>query len=273
VRSETTPQARPIGRERPPWRAVAIPTEHGGWGLTLEPVVLGLLLAGSWAGAAIGVAAFLAFLLRTPLKLAMVDRRRNRALDRTRLATRFALIELLLLTGLAFAALVAAGWNWLVPVAIAAPLVAIELWFDIRSRSRRLIPELCGAVGISAVAASIVIAGDGSTRLAIAAWMILAARAIASIPFVRTQIARLHRGSAALASTDAFQLSAGAIALAAVAVDDRMVVGAGAVLVLAATQAWWTRRRYIPAAKVIGLTQMALGFALVAATAAGTLIE
>ena len=26
-------------------RGVVIPSEHGGWGLTLEPVVLGLLLA------------------------------------------------------------------------------------------------------------------------------------------------------------------------------------------------------------------------------------
>jgi hypothetical protein len=52
---------------RSPWRAVVIPSEHGGWGLTLEPVVLGLLVAPSIAGLAIGVAAFLAFLVRTPL--------------------------------------------------------------------------------------------------------------------------------------------------------------------------------------------------------------
>ena len=28
------------------WRAVAMPSEHGGWGLTLEPVLLGLLEIG-----------------------------------------------------------------------------------------------------------------------------------------------------------------------------------------------------------------------------------
>lgn len=36
--------------ERSTLRAVAIPTEHGGWSLTLEPVLLGLLVA--WLGPA-----------------------------------------------------------------------------------------------------------------------------------------------------------------------------------------------------------------------------
>ena len=42
---------------RPAWRVVALPDEHGGWGLTAEPVLLGLLVAPSWAGLAIGAAA------------------------------------------------------------------------------------------------------------------------------------------------------------------------------------------------------------------------
>ena len=139
------------------WRSVAIPAEHGGWALTLEPVLLGLLLTVSWPGAAIGVAAFLAFLVRTPLKLALVDRRRHRSLARTVLATRFAAAELIAIVALAAGALVAAGWTWLVPVGLALPLVAVELWFDVRSRSRRLVPELCGAIGIASVAPAIVI--------------------------------------------------------------------------------------------------------------------
>ena len=70
--------------ERTGWRTVAMPTEHGGWGLTLEPVLLGLIVAWSGAGAALGVAAFAAFLLRTPAKLVAVDIRRDRWLDRSR---------------------------------------------------------------------------------------------------------------------------------------------------------------------------------------------
>ena len=46
----------PAADVRPTWRTVAVPSEHGGWGLTAEPVLLGLLLAFSWSGVAVGVA-------------------------------------------------------------------------------------------------------------------------------------------------------------------------------------------------------------------------
>jgi len=95
-------------------RSVAMPAEHGSWGLTFEPVLLGLLLA------------------------------------------------------------------------------AVELWFDMRSRSRRLLPELVGAIGMGGVAAVIVLAGGGSGRLAAACWMILAARSITAIVTVRDQVGGLH---------------------------------------------------------------------------------
>ena len=263
--------SRQQATERAPWRAVAIPSEHGGWGLTLEPVLLGLVVAFSWSGLAIGLAAFVAFLVRTPLKLAVVDRRRHRTLPRTRLATRIAAVELVVLVALGVAALWSAGTEWLVPVLIAVPLVAVELWFDIRSRSRRLVPELAGAVGIAAVAASITVAGDEGWRLAVALWMVLAARAVASIPYVRTQIVRTRRGSSPLVTTDLFQVAGAAFGFAAVAVDTRVLLGAIVVAALALGQSIAIRRGHIPPVKVIGLRQMAAGLAVVAATAVGVL--
>ena len=255
---------------RPLWRSVAVPTEHGGWGLTLEPVLLGLLLATSWAGVAVGIAAFLAFLVRTPLKLALVDRRRHRSLPRTALATKIAVVELVAIAGLATFALVTAGSDWLVPVAAALPLVAVELWFDVRSRSRRLVPELCGAVGIAAVAAVIVIAGDGDARLAVAAWMILAARAFASIPYVRTQIDRTRHGAGSVGTADAFSGVALMVAAGAPFVDDQVVLGTCTVVLLILLQSVALRREHIAPVKVIGLRQMAAGIAVVAATWVGT---
>ncbi len=258
--------------ERALWRSVAIPSEHGGWGLTLEPALLGLVIAFSWSGLAIGLAAFVAFLVRTPLKLAVVDRRRHRSLPRTRLATRIAAIELAVLVALGASALWSAGADWLVPVLIAVPLVAVELWFDIRSRSRRLVPELAGAVGIAAVAASITVAGGEGWRLAVAVWMVVAARAVASIPYVRTQILRMRRGSSPLGTTDLFQLAGVALAGAAVAVDTRALVGAVTVAALAVAQSIAIRREHIPPVKVIGIRQMAAGLAVVAGTAIGVLV-
>ena len=259
----------PVPRDRPLWRAVAVPSEHGGWGLTLEPVLLGLLVVFSWSGVAIGVATLLAFLVRTPAKLALVDRRRGRMLDRTRMAWRIAAVELTLLVGAVALAIVGAGWTWIVPFAVAAPLFAVELWFDVRSRGRRLVPELCGAIGITAAAAAIVIAGGDTIRLSVAVSAVLAARALASIPFVRTQIVRL-RHDTTLGATDAFQVAAALVAIAATVVDYRVVVGAAAVVLVALVQAV-ALRGAVPPAKILGLRQLAMGLAVVAATAAGVL--
>ena len=261
--------ARPA-QERAGWRSVAMPSEHGGWGLTLEPVLLGLLVAWSAGGLALGVAAFTAFLLRTPAKLVGVDLRHRRWLDRSRIALRIAIVELIVLVVAMTVAIVGAGWTWLVPVAVAGPLVAIELWFDVRSRGRRLAPELCGAIGIAAVSASIAIAGGRSGALAVGLWLVLAARSIGAIPFVRVQIGRLRRGHGPVWHSDLAQVAAVMVAGAAVAVDGRLLAGLLAVAAGAVVQSVWVRREPIPA-KQIGLRQMAAGFALVAVTAVGVL--
>jgi hypothetical protein len=257
-------------RERSLWRTVAVPSEHGAWGLTLEPVLLGLVVAPSRAGALLGVAAFLTLLVRTPLKLVVVDARRDRWLDRSRLALRFAVGELVVLVGLGVVAVWAAGWSWLVPVGVAVPLVGVELWFDVRSRGRRLIPELCGSVGIASVAAALVVAGGRSAGLAIGTWLVLSARAAGAIPFVRVQIARLHRRRASIRSSDGMQAVAIAVGAVAVLIDRRMAAAFAGLVVLAVLHVVWVRRPPI-AAKVLGMRQMMLGVGLVAVTAAGVL--
>ena len=263
-----TATTAPVASERSPWRAVAVPSEHGGWGLTLEPVLLGLLVAWSWPGLLVGVAAFVAFLARTPAKLVAVDLRRDRRLARTGLAALVAAAEVLFLVAAAVVVTLATGTAWLVPVAVAVPLVAVEWWFDIRSRGRRLVPELCGAVGVAASAAAIAVAGGASGWLAAALWLVLAARSLGAIPFVRAQIVRWRRGVTDVRSSDVAQVVSVAVAAVAVAADGRVVAGTVFVAVLAVLQARWSRHDP-PAVKVLGLRQMALGLALVAVTAAG----
>jgi hypothetical protein len=265
-----TPSAaarRPVAA-RPPWRSVAVPDEHGGWGLTAEPVLLGLLVAPSRAGAALAVGALVAFLVRTPLTIVLVDRWRRRWLPRSRLALGVVAVEAALLLVLGLLALLASGAVWLVFVGLATPLVALELWFDMRSRGRRLAPELAGAVGIAAVAAAIALAGGEGARLAAALWLIVAARAVAAIPFVRVQIARLRHGTGSLATSDAASALGVAVAGGAALLDLRLVAGALAVAFLALLQVWQVRRPPVPA-KVLGLRQLFLGLAVVVAVAAG----
>ena len=158
------------------------------------------------------------------------------------------------------------------PAVAAAPLVGLELWFDMRSHSRRLVPELAGAVGISSVVAMIVLAGGGEARLAGALWLILVARSATSIPFVRDQIARLHtraRRASTLVVSDVLSIG---IAAAAVGLDLAVTAGAVAVAGIVAYQRF-SGRRPLPRAVVLGLRQMVLGFALVALTAAGVLLS
>ena len=115
-------------RQRTLWRSVAVPSEHGGWGLTFEPVLLGLIVAPSWAGVAIGVAAMLAFVARTPAKVVLVDSWRHRRLPRTRVAALIAAGEsAVLVVLLGVAAATASGPFW-IPLLAAVPLIAIELW-------------------------------------------------------------------------------------------------------------------------------------------------
>jgi len=258
----------PVAAERSAWRAVALPSEHGGWGLTLEPVLLGLLAAWSWAGLALGVAAFTAFLARTPAKLVAVDVRRGRWLPRTRMALGVAVAEGLVIAALALAATLSAGWRWSPAVAVALPLVAVEWWFDIRSRGRRMVPELCGAIGVAAAASAVVLAGGGSARRAAAVWLVLAARSVGAIPFVRAQIFRARRGITAVLASDVAQSVSVVVAAVAVDLDHRTLAGAVGVAVLAVAQAAWSRRDP-PPVKTLGIRQMLLGLALVAITAIG----
>ena len=246
-------------------RSVAVPTEHGGWSLTLEPVILGLVVAWSWAGLALGLAALVAFMARTPLKLVLVDRWRHRQLARTKVAARLAIAELAVIGLLGMLAVRAAQQAFWVPLVAAAPLVALELWYDMRSRSRRLLPELAGTVGISAVVAAIALAGGVDTGLAIGLWTVVAARAAAAIPCVRYQVLELHGRAPARRSSDLAQV------LAVVAVAIAVVAGILPVLPLlavGAAAAWNLRsvRTTPPRPVIIGIRQMLMGLAVGAVT-------
>ncbi len=247
------------------WRSVALPAEHGGWSLTAEPALLGLLVTWSLPGLALGVAAMLAFVARTPLKLVLVDRFRHRWLPRTRLAALIAAGELAVLTGLVVYA-ASAGEPFWVPLAVAAPLVVLELWFDMRSRSRRLIPELAGSIGIGSIATAIALAGGTATTIAWGLWVVIAARSVAAIPYVRTQILRTRSRPGPRWHSDIAQLAAVAAALLGWVLDLVPVAAVVAIAVLAALDLVAVRlapRRAV----VIGIQQMILGIAVILTTA------
>lgn len=256
-------------RQRSGLRAVALPVEHGGWSLTIEPVLIGLAVAWSGAGAILGVIAVGAFVARTPIKVVLVDRWRGRHLPRTKLAARVAGIEVVALVALAAVATSIAPHSFWLPIITASPLILLELWFDMRSRSRRLLPELAGTIGIGSVGAAIALVGTGDAWLAAGVWCIVSARAVAAIPFVRAQLQR-GRGNAVVRwHSDVAQLAAVGMVAPALALGVVPLLPA-ALIALIAVMNLASLRRAVRPAVVIGVQQMIVGLAVVA-TAAATL--
>lgn len=253
-----------------PFRSVALPAEHGGWSLTLEPVVLGLLVTPSLAGAALGGVALVGFLARTPLKIFFVDRYRGRHLPRTKLAGRVGAIELVFFVGLLALATATGSIRFWIPLLIAAPLIAIEVWFDVRSQSRRLIPELAGTVGVASMAAAIPLAGGDTALVAVGLWCVAAARAVATIPFVRLQLRRAKDQAHNHRTSDAAQ--AVAVCAAAIGWAFDAVPTAGMVAIAGiATIHTWLARRAPPATPVLGAQEVVFGLTVVLATSLGAL--
>ena len=242
------------------WKPIALPAEHGGWGLLAEPLLLGLVLAPSAAGVWLALAALLGFLARHPLRLWFLDRRKAVRYPRTALAERFfvgyAGLGALLLAG-AFALAPSPFWPALVA---AAPIGLVALAFDARGRSREALPELSGAIALGASAAAIALAGGASAGMAWGAWALIALRAITSVLYVRARI-RLDRGLPAGAST---VLAGHAVALAVVGGLARTAwapwLAACAFLVLLARAAWGlSPRRRCLRPKVLGFQELGYG--------------
>ncbi len=169
-------------------KKLVLPVEHGGWGILLEPIALGMIAAPSLGGLFIAVAAVASFFARQPLKIAMIDRLRGKSYPRTR--TAFAMTVILGAAGAAAlaAALVVAGWIVALPVAIAAPLALVQIVYDARNDSRRLAPEICGAIAMSGVAGAAVLAAGGALTAAAVLWIVMLGRALPAILYIRARV-------------------------------------------------------------------------------------
>jgi hypothetical protein len=264
IRRQTPDHLRaPAGAlERSALRSVALPAEHGGWSLTLEPALLGLVVVSGPAGVLLTVVALLAFMARAPLKRSIGDRLRRRRLARTRLADRVAAAYLLAGAAAGWGAAALADGPFWIPLAAASPLFLTQLWYDVRARSRRLVPELAGTVGIGSVAAAVVVAGGGSPADAGAVWLIAAARAVAAIPYVRLQLRRAKGRPSTLRSSDAAQVAAMTATAFGMGFGIVPVAAGAAVGGLVAVHTI-TARLAPPRAPVLGAQQAVLGLALV----------
>lgn len=234
-------------------RPIALPTEHGGWGFLLEPIALGMAVRPSWGGALIAIAFVFGFLTRQPLRLVLQDLLRRKSYPRTRWCWTFALLYAFAAFAALAAAVVISGWAAILPIGVAAPLGITQIFYDAHNRGRALLPELGGALAMTSSAAAIALAGGMRIAPALALSVIIAARAIPSIVFVRTLMQRAHGQIAA--SWPAIALHTIAIPLVAM-VATKLAVAAMVVLF---TRAVWTLARPVPRAKTIGYRELAFG--------------
>ena len=251
-------------------KTLALPTEHGGWGITLEPVVLGLLVAPSAAGAGLALATLGAFLARHPLKIVAGDRRRGRRFARTPYAERFTLLYAsVALAGFVLAVFAAKEYAFLLPLASAAPLASVQLWYDAKGRSRGLLPEVAGSLAMGSVACSMALLGGAGWPLALGLWALLAARFVPAILYVRARLDVLHgKESARLPSLLAHVLAlAATTALAAFNVLPWLAAAMTGVLL--ARAAYGFARSWPATARGVGFSEIAFGALTVAAAVAG----
>jgi hypothetical protein len=253
-------------------RSIALPLEHGGWGFTLEPVLLGLLIAPSASAWELAVASIGVFLARRPVKLVLTDLVRRRWLPRTRVAAIIGgAYGVLAIAGVA-GALVTAEPRFLVAYAVAVPAAVLALQADSKSKSRSLRAELAGAIAMGATVTAIALADGWAYPVAFGLWLVLIARATTTISLVRAQIRRVHGRSGSEGQVYAI-CTATLVATVALAVFDVVpwlsVVAIAAIGLLAYVS---LVRPPVPA-RVVGWTQMATGLVVVWLTAVGVWLE
>jgi hypothetical protein len=152
-----------------------------------------MLVAGSGGGWLLGLSALGAFLLHQPLKITIKDRLKGRRPPRAVLAERVAVGYGLLAT-VPFTALLGSNADpaFLLPLALAVPLVIVQLVYDARNQSRALLSELAGSLALGAIAPTIALLGGWTLPDALLLWVILAARTIPSILYIRARLKLEH---------------------------------------------------------------------------------
>ena len=124
-------------------------------------------------------------------------------------------------------------------------------------------------VGIAGVAAMMALAGGLDTAVALGLWAVLAGRAIAAIPTIRSQVLKLHGRPTKAVLPVAADLVALALVAATAIAEPALIAGAVAVAVAIVAQraliAWAPTERAV----VLGIRQTVMGLAVVIATAVG----
>jgi hypothetical protein len=251
-------------------KAIALPPEHGAWGFLLEPILLGLGVVPSWGGLLIALAALGAFLIRQPIKIVYGDRRKGRIYARTRIAERIALLYGIWAVAALVGAVLSAHPGILIPLALAAPVAVIQFRAYLLNRGRGVLPELAGAAALAVTAPGIALAGEASPGAAFVLWLIVIARNVPSILYIRAHLRLEHDKPYTLTPVAVSNLVAvtGMLLLAALDRVPMLVIAALTLLFFRAMVGLSPYRRRVRI-QTIGFLEMAYGLIVVLAAVMG----
>ena len=174
-----------MSRFLPPLRTI-LPAEHGSWFMLGFPMVLGLLLRPSRAGACLALAALAFFLGRPPLRRLL-----NGQKD---LAQARALVLLGASTvALGLAALLLSDFRFLISLVLVSPLVALALRADLDRAVRSLNVEMAAQGAFAGLASAILLAGGATPAEAGRAWLFVSLVGAANLAHVRRILGHAHR--------------------------------------------------------------------------------
>jgi hypothetical protein len=250
-------------------KPIALPAEHGSWGLVLEPILLGLLVAPSWGGLLLAVGTFAAFLLRRPSRVIQTDWHRKQSKRKAVALWFVAGYGVTAVLSLA-AAFLLVGARPLAPFLLAVPFLIVFLVYDVSGQSRSWQAELAGPVAFSTVAASIGLAGDWSVAESSALAGVMIARAVPSVLYIRARL-RLDKKKASNAglAVGAHVLGlAGILGLILASWLPLVAAAAFALLLLRAAIGLSRYRRPVPV-KTIGFMEIGFGVLTILTVAVG----
>jgi hypothetical protein len=251
-------------------KQIALPTEHGGWGFLLEPMVAGLVIAFSVTGVWIAVMFVGAFLMRQPLKTYVLNRRgigdERRAAVSIKYLSIYAVVFVAGVAGTGFTGTYTTLW----PLIAMLPLAAVLTFHDIYRRSRNLVPELAGAVAISSSVAAITLAGGQQSIVAVGLWLLFIGRLVPSIIYVRQRLL-LEKGKpfSAVTSTVVHVVAALTVAILAYLSYVPILTVPVMVIMLGRSVLGLSPKRVKLTAREIGIREVIYGAVLVLATITG----
>ena len=169
----------------PPLRSI-LPPEHGSWFMLGFPMVLGLLLRPSLAGACLALAALAFFLSRPPLRRWLHGQR-----DPAQIRALFLLGGAALAFG--FGTLLLSDYRFLIPLALVSPLVVLALRADLDRAVRTLGVEVAAQGAFAGLAAAMLVAGGEGPLQAGRAWLLVTLVGAANLAHVRRILGHAHQ--------------------------------------------------------------------------------